>query len=150
MVRTIAISRVCTSGAVRMVNSLFGTSAWTAVQRTRPAQIARSCKASLNHLLKVVNALQAQGFIETLRSRSGFRVPESGTPFAECFDPETNTCPLPETCRLRGYVARAVEAFHHALDTVTLEDLTKGNCGFAALLAVPGGLRRSCAEAALA
>jgi Rrf2 family transcriptional regulator, nitric oxide-sensitive transcriptional repressor len=132
----------------------------------RSAEIAQACNASLNHLLQLVNALQAQGFIETLRGRSGglrlarppaqismgdvFRVFEAGTPFAECFDPETNTCPLSATCRLRGYVARAVEAFYHELDMVTLADLTQGNCGLAALLAVPDSLRRNCAEIASA
>ncbi len=132
----------------------------------RSAEIAQTCNSSLNHLLQVVNALQTHGFIETLRGRSGglrlarapaqismgavFRVFEAGTPFAECFAPETNTCPLPDTCRLRTYVARAVEAFYHEMDMVTLEDLTKGNCGLAALLAVPEGLRRGCAEVALA
>jgi Rrf2 family transcriptional regulator, nitric oxide-sensitive transcriptional repressor len=132
----------------------------------RSSEIAESCNASLNHLLQVVNALQTHGFVETIRGRSGglrlarpaaqismgavFRVFESGTPFAECFAPETNTCPLPETCRLRGYVARAVEAFYHEMDMVTLEDLTKGNCGLAALLAVPESLHRGCAEVSLA
>jgi Rrf2 family transcriptional regulator, nitric oxide-sensitive transcriptional repressor len=132
----------------------------------RSAEIAQACNASLNHLLQLVNALQAHGFIETLRGRSGglrlarppaqismgdvFRVFEAGTPFAECFDPETNTCPLSATCRLRGYVARAVEAFYHELDMVTLADLTQGNCGLAALLAVPDSLRRNCAEIASA
>lgn len=132
----------------------------------RSAEIADTCNASLNHLLQVVNALQAHGFIETLRGRSGglrlarppaqisigavFRVFEAGTPFAECFAPETNTCPLSETCRLRTYVARAVEAFYHEMDMVTLEDLTKGNCGLSALLALPDNLRRGCEEVALA
>ena len=132
----------------------------------RSAEIADTCNASLNHLLQVVNALQAHGFIETLRGRSGglrlarppaqisigavFRVFEAGTPFAECFAPETNTCPLSETCRLRTYVARAVEAFYHEMDMVTLEDLTKGNCGLSALLALPDSLRRGCEEVALA
>ena len=131
----------------------------------RSAEIAQTCNASLNHLLQVVHALQTHGFIKTLRGRSGglrlarpaaqismgavFRVFESGMPFAECFAPETNTCPLPEACRLRGYVSRAVEAFYHELDMVTLEDLTKGNCGLAALLAVPDSLRRTCDEVAL-
>lgn len=116
----------------------------------RTAEIAERCNASLNHLLQVVNMLQANGFVETLRGRSGglrlarpmealsvgevFRVFESGTPFAECFDPDSNTCPLAETCRLRDYLKRAVEAFFHELDMVTLADLVKGNCGLAALL----------------
>jgi Rrf2 family transcriptional regulator, nitric oxide-sensitive transcriptional repressor len=129
----------------------------------RTAEIALACNASLNHLLQVVNALQALGFVETLRGRNGglrlarpptqismgevFRVFEAGMPFAECFAPETNTCPLSSSCRLRSYVARAVEAFYHEMDMVTLADLTKGNCGLATLLAVPDSLRRACAEA---
>jgi len=132
----------------------------------RTSEIAQRCNASLNHLLQVVNALQAKGFVETLRGRSGglrlsrpaaqismgevFRLFEAGVPFAECFAPETNTCPLSKTCRLRSYVSRAIEAFYHELDMVTLEDLTKGNCGLQALLAVPDGLRRSCAEVSVA
>lgn len=132
----------------------------------RTAEIAAACNASLNHLLQVVNALHANGFVETIRGRSGglrlarpasqisigevFRLFESGLPFAECFSPETNTCPLSAVCRLRSYVARAVEAFYHEMDMVTLADLTKGNCGLAGLLAVPDQLRRACAEQALA
>jgi Rrf2 family nitric oxide-sensitive transcriptional repressor len=132
----------------------------------RSAEIARMSNASLNHLLQVVNALQSHGFVETIRGRNGglrlarpaaqismgqvFRVFEAGVPFAECFSPDTNTCPLSTDCRLRGYVARAVEAFYHELDMVTLADLTKGNCGLDALLAVPHGLRQTCREAELA
>lgn len=130
----------------------------------RTAEIAKACNASLNHLLQVVNALQAHGFIATIRGRSGglhltrppsqvsigevFRVFESGTPFAECFDPETNTCPLSATCRLRSFVARAVEAFYHEMDMVTLEDLVKGNCGLIGLLEMADGLRPRCSETA--
>lgn len=129
----------------------------------RTAEIAKTCNASLNHLLQVVNALQAHGFVETIRGRSGglhlarppsqvsigdvFRVFEANTPFAECFDPDTNTCPLSATCRLRSYVARALEAFYHEMDMVTLADLVKGNCGLIGLLEVADGLRRKCPEA---
>jgi Rrf2 family transcriptional regulator, nitric oxide-sensitive transcriptional repressor len=130
----------------------------------RSAEIATACNASLNHLLQVVNAIQTHGFVDTLRGRNGglrlarpadqisigdvFRVLEAGMPFAECFAPDTNTCPLATTCRLRGYLQRAVEAFYHELDMITLEDLTKGNCGLTALLAVPDSLRRNCSESA--
>jgi len=126
----------------------------------RTSEIAQVSNASLNHLLQVVNSLQAHGFIETLRGRHGglrlarapeqismgsvFRVFEAGHPFAECFDAATNTCPLSTECRLRGYIARAVEAFYHELDMVTLEDLTRGNCGLAALLNVPDTLADAC------
>ena len=126
----------------------------------RTSDIAQVSNASLNHLLQVVNGLQTHGFIETLRGRHGglrlarppeqvsmgsvFRVFEAGHPFAECFDAKTNTCPLSTECRLRGYIARAVEAFYHELDMVTLEDLTRGNCGLEALLNVPDTLADAC------
>jgi len=138
------------------------TCALNAEKTLRTAEIAHVCNASLNHLLQVVNGLQAHGFVETLRGRNGglrlarspgqismgavFRVFEAGYPFAECFDPETNTCPLMDACRLRTFIARAVEAFYHELDMVTLQDLTRGNCGLEALLAVPAALSSSCPQ----
>lgn len=116
----------------------------------RTAEIAAKCNASTHHLLQVVNLLHSNGFVETIRGRSGglrlarsmdqisigavFRVFEAGVPFAECFDEDTNTCPLSATCRLRTYISRALEAFYHELDMVTLADLVKGNCGLSALL----------------
>ena len=121
----------------------------------RTADIARRCNASVHHLLQVVNMLQDHGYVETLRGRNGglrlalpqesisigevFRIFESGTPFAECFDTTQNTCPLSETCRLRGYIARALDAFYHELDMATLADLVRGNCGLKALLDMAPG-----------
>ena len=116
----------------------------------RSADIAQRTNASLNHMLQIVNTLQDHGFIETLRGRTGglrlarpaadismgevFRIFEGRIAFAECFDPSTNTCPLVSTCRLRGFLSRAVEAFFQELDGVTLADLCADNCGLAALL----------------
>jgi Rrf2 family transcriptional regulator, nitric oxide-sensitive transcriptional repressor len=130
----------------------------------RTADIARKCNASANHLLQVVNLLHSNGFVETLRGRKGglhltrpmeqisigevFRIFESGVPFAECFDAQTNTCPLSQTCRLRSYIARAVEAFFHELDMVTLADLVKGNCGLIELLDMAPNFEANCANAA--
>lgn len=59
---------------------------------------------------------------------------ESSVLFAECFAGEDNTCPLTDTCRLRGFINRAMEAFYHELDMVTLDDLVRGNCGLEANL----------------
>jgi Rrf2 family nitric oxide-sensitive transcriptional repressor len=128
----------------------------------RTAQIAQMCNASLNHLLQVVNELHAHGFVATIRGRNGglhltrapsqvsmgdvFRVFEADHPFAECFDLQSNTCPLHSTCRLRSYIARAVEAFYHEMDMVTLQDLVKGNCGLMSLLAVGDDLQRRCEQ----
>jgi Rrf2 family nitric oxide-sensitive transcriptional repressor len=123
----------------------------------RSMDIAQRTNASLNHVLQVVNTLQEHGFIETLRGRTGgvrlarpatdisigevFRIFEGGIAFTECFDLATNTCPLVSTCRLRGLLTRAVEAFFHEMDMVTLADLVSGNCGLSALLSFHG--RRS-------
>ena len=126
----------------------------------RTAEIAERCNASLNHLLQVVHLLQEHGFVETLRGRSGglrlarpmaeisigavFRVMESGAPFAECFDAATNTCPLTATCRLRGWLKKALDAFFAELDRATLADLVQGNCGLAGLLDMADGLVPDC------
>lgn len=119
-------------------------------RQLRAADIAAACNASGNHLAQVIHQLQVNGFVVTQRGRTGglqlarapqdisigqvFRLFESGVPFAECFAPEGNTCPLVTDCRLRGFISRAVEAFYHELDLVTLEDLVRGNCGLTRLL----------------
>ncbi len=126
----------------------------------RTAEIAAQCNASLNHMLQVVSLLQNHGFVATQRGRSGglrlarpmedisvgrvFRIFEAGVPFAECFDPAQNTCPLARDCRLRGFIGRAVEAFFHELDMVTLADLVRGNCGLKALLEMRDRLVADC------
>lgn len=132
-------------------------------QILRTQDIADRCNASVNHLLQVVNLLQEQGFVQTIRGRSGglrlalapeqlsigrvFRLFESTVPFTECFDGQSNTCPLDGNCRLKSYLARAVEAFYHELDMVTLADLVKGNCGLQQLLAMAPQPAAQCAKA---
>lgn len=118
----------------------------------KTAEISAVCNCSSHHAAHVVQQLQANGDIETMRGRAGgirlarpvdqisigavVRRFESNIPVAECFDAKTNTCPLVSACRLRTYLARALEAFFHELDLVTLQDLVKGNCGLAELLSV--------------
>ncbi|MFV0334507.1 MAG: RrF2 family transcriptional regulator [Tropicimonas sp.] len=116
----------------------------------RKAEIAQSCNSSENHLGVVINLLGQTGFIETTRGRGGgirlksapeaisvgqvFRVFEANVPFAECFSGSDNQCPLTPSCRLRGQLSVALEAFYGALDKVTLADLVRGNAGLHALL----------------
>lgn len=126
----------------------------------RTSQIAARCNASTHHMLQVVNLLHGNGFVETIRGRSGglrlarpmdqisigevFRVFEAGVPFAECFDAQTNTCPLSDTCRLRSFISRALEMFYHELDMITLADLVKGNCGLESVLAMSDRVALPC------
>ncbi|WP_439124236.1 RrF2 family transcriptional regulator [Marivita sp.] len=128
----------------------------------RTSDIAVRCNASTNHVARVVQQLQAEGYVETLRGRTGgirlakpadrisigavFRIFETEIPFAECFDEVRNTCPLAATCRLRSYVVRALEAFYHELDLVTLDDLVRGNCGLMDLLAMTPDFSSGCTK----
>lgn len=109
----------------------------------RKHEIATACNASENHLAQVVNTLAQRGFVDTQRGRAGglrlarpmaeirvgevFRTFETGVPFAECFDSETNTCPLTACCRLRAALAEALEAFYCALDRIPLAELVAQN-----------------------
>ncbi|MGB8811725.1 MAG: Rrf2 family transcriptional regulator [Paracoccaceae bacterium] len=126
----------------------------------RSSEIAEACNASANHLSQVVHLLSVKGFVATTRGRSGglqlgrdageitigqvFRTFEAGVPFAECFSGEENTCPLTAACRLRGILARAVEAFYRELDTITLDELVQGNHDLSLLLAMQPDVRLPC------
>lgn len=121
-------------------------------ETSRSAEIAKACNSSANHLAQVVNTLHANGFLTATRGRMGgvslgrppgeinigevFRLFEADVPFTECFQLETNTCPLVPACRLKGAIRRALAAFYREMETVTLEDLVKGNDGLDAVFDV--------------
>ena len=125
-------------------------------QITPSSVIADACNASANHLAQVVHTLHVNGFVDATRGRTGgvrlardaakinigevFRIFEADVPFTECFAEATNTCPLVKACRLRVAIGRALEAFFHELDLVTLEDLVKGNCGLVDIFAMTAPL----------
>jgi Rrf2 family nitric oxide-sensitive transcriptional repressor len=116
-------------------------------------EIAAACNASENHLAQVINTLGQLGYVETVRGRHGglrlarptervsvgsvFRALEAGVPFAECFAPKANTCPLSAVCALREALMAALEAFYGSLDRLTLADLVADNAGLDRLLSLP-------------
>lgn len=116
----------------------------------RKHEIAEACNASENHLAQVINTLGQLEYVKTTRGRHGgltlaratddicighvFRAFEGGVPFAECFQPEANTCPLTDSCRLRDALVAAVEAFYASLDQLRLTDLVDDNDGLQQLL----------------
>lgn len=118
----------------------------------RKQDLARAINASEAHLAVVINQLGRLGFITTVRGRSGglrlrlapeeisvgkvFRLFEGGVPLAECFDRQSNTCPLSSSCRLNTSLGRALEAFFQTLDAVSLGDLVKENAGLARILEI--------------
>ena len=123
----------------------------------RKHEIAEACNASENHLAQVVNTLAQRGFIETQRGRAGglrlarpmeeigvgevLRAFESVLPFAECFEPATNTCPLHEACLFRTALGKALEAFYASMDSHSLADLVADNSALEHLLRLPGAER---------
>ena len=103
--------------------------------------VAAAYGISANHLMKIVHHLAQQGYVETVRGKSGgmrlARAPEQiniGTvvrgaeeDFAvvECFQQGHCSCPIVSACTLRGILGRAMSAFFEVLDHQTLEDLLK-------------------------
>jgi Rrf2 family nitric oxide-sensitive transcriptional repressor len=102
-------------------------------------EMSEAYSISKNHLVRVVQTLHANGFVEVTEGRSGgvrlsrdpatinlgqvVRKTEPGFRIVECFDPATNTCPIASACRLRGVLAGALESFFNVLDNCTLADL---------------------------
>lgn len=111
------------------------------------AEIARQYGISKNHLMKVAQRLAAEGFIESVRGRSGglklarpadalnvgmvVRTMEDTGTFVECFDPATNQCVVTPACGLRHALQDAVEAFFQYLDGFTVSDLVNDLDSFA-------------------
>lgn len=101
-------------------------------------EIARSYGISHHHLVKVVRRLAEQGAVESLRGRTGgvrlvkaareinvgalVRGSEPHLDLVECFDADTNTCPIDGVCGLKGALRQATSAFLRVLDNYSLAD----------------------------
>jgi len=117
------------------------------------ADIAAAYDISKNHLMKVVNELSAQGYVETVRGKGGglrLKVPptqipigavlrrtEADTVLVECFDEKTSECVIEPVCLMRGVFRQAREAFYQVLDQHTLADLLRPRERLAAVLFKP-------------
>lgn len=103
------------------------------------AEIADFYGVSRNHMVKVVHNLGALGYLQTVRGKSGglrlakpaheirisdvVKATEPHMDIQECFNMETNTCPLAGDCRLKGVLYQARSAFLGVLANQTLADL---------------------------
>ncbi len=101
--------------------------------------VARAHGISKAHLVKVAGELARRGYIETIRGRRGgmrlarpaeevtvgeiIRWTEAPLELVECFNPETNTCPLLGLCHLSRGLHRAMRAFLSVLDDLTIADI---------------------------
>jgi Rrf2 family nitric oxide-sensitive transcriptional repressor len=104
-------------------------------------EIARAYGISYDHLKKAAAELCRLGYLEAVRGRAGgvrlarpaeeirigevIRQTERDVALVECFDRETNTCPLEPACQLHRALEEALQAFFAVLDAYTLADLIR-------------------------
>jgi Rrf2 family transcriptional regulator, nitric oxide-sensitive transcriptional repressor len=102
-------------------------------------QISDSYGISKNHLVRVMQTLGEHGYIRVIPGRAGgvtlakdasairlgdvVRDAEPSLDLVECFDKETNTCPIINVCGLKSRLASALDAFLAELNKYTLADL---------------------------
>ena len=105
-------------------------------------EVTKAYGISRNHLAKIVHSLAQLGYLETQQGRGGgirlamtadnirlgklVRETENNAVIVECFDVATNTCPISGSCRLKGILAQAMNAFYANLDHYSLQDLVSG------------------------
>lgn len=96
---------------------------------------------SYNHLVKVVHRLAQLGHIKSFKGKGGgiqlaggaenlylgdlVQALEPDMNLVECFDRDTNTCRITNTCQLKHYLFDARQAFINALNRHTLADTIK-------------------------
>ncbi|HAI29168.1 MULTISPECIES: Rrf2 family transcriptional regulator [unclassified Thalassospira] len=113
-------------------------------------EIADLHEAKYNHLAKVTQWLANEGYIETIRGRSGgialakqpdqicigtlVRKLESQTALVECMREDRGNCRLSVACGLAVVLKDAEESFFRTLDQVTLADVLKRQSGMFDLL----------------
>lgn len=114
------------------------------------AEVSARFGISNNHLMKVAYLLGREGFVETVRGRSGglrlarppeqisvgevVRCTEADLAIVACFAGEHSACLITPGCRLKGVLHTALEAFMSVLDKTTLADLTRKNTRLQTLL----------------
>jgi Rrf2 family nitric oxide-sensitive transcriptional repressor len=107
--------------------------------RCLTTDVAVAFGISRHHVVKVVDQLQHLGYLDTARGREGgfalatspdririgevVRRTEGTMTLVECFDRDTDTCPLTRACGLKGVLGEAFEAFLAVLDGHSLADL---------------------------
>ncbi|MFD0566738.1 RrF2 family transcriptional regulator [Kitasatospora saccharophila] len=106
-------------------------------------EVAEAVGVPYHHAAKVVSRLQHLGVVEARRGRGGglaltaagrtgslgriVRELEGVGDVVGCEDEPP--CPLRHSCRLRGALRRAQEAFYASLDPLTVDDLVGGEGG---------------------
>ena len=108
-------------------------------QLVRMEDVSDAYGISRAHLLKAARQLGQLGYLENVRGRSGgvrlgrtpdeivigdvVRHTEGDLELVECFNPDSNTCPLIGVCKLSTLFRAGLKAFLAELDKVTLADM---------------------------
>ncbi|MCL6608296.1 MAG: Rrf2 family transcriptional regulator [Geminicoccaceae bacterium] len=103
------------------------------------AEIARVHRIPEGHVRKITNLLAREGFLASVRGRTGgyrlaspaerivlgrvVRATESDLRLVECFDPSSELCRLEPGCVLRAVLVEALDAFLAVLDRTTLAEI---------------------------
>lgn len=107
-------------------------------RRVSVQEISAAYGISRHHLVKVVQMLRDLGVVAATRGRGGglrlacdpravnvgalVRRTEPNLDLVECFDAQTNTCPIAPACGLKGVLMKARSAFFTTLDGHSLAD----------------------------
>ena len=108
-------------------------------------EISDAYGISRHHLVRVAQTLSKHGYVNISGGRGGglslaldpqsirlgdvFRKAETNLQVVECFDSETNTCPIINVCQLKPVLNLALNAFVAVLDEYTLADMLARNRG---------------------
>ena len=131
---------------------------YLALKPDRLATVKETSEAygiSRTHLMKVAPNLVRGGFVESVKGRGGglrlkrrareIRVGDvirsteeafDGFRIVECFNPARNTCRITGSCRLRGVLREALEAYMMVLDRFTLADLAAPDASLMDILGI--------------
>lgn len=121
-------------------------------------EVSEAYGISKNHLVRVVQTLAQHGFVEVKPGRAGgislsrapsainvgkvLRATEPDYHLVECFERETNTCPIAPACGLKPMLFDAREAFLSVLDGYTVEDVVRRSKSSLSALFLPSPAAR--------
>lgn len=100
-------------------------------------EISAAYGISRNHLVRVAQTLAEHGYVQVAAGRAGgltlarepgairlgdvVRDAEPNLRLVECFDSQTNTCPVTKACGLKPFLSEALDTFLASLNQHTLE-----------------------------
>lgn len=117
------------------------------------SEVAKAFGISKNHLMKVAHIMSREGYIKTVRGRTGgmrlgrtaagigvgevIRHMEADFALVECMPSGADGCGITPACRLKVVINEALESFWAILDQYTIRDLVENNDDLRVLLRSP-------------